>query len=47
MEPIIICPSCHDERPISNLLTAQSNQNVIYQCKKCHYEQRNIPTKKG
>ncbi|WP_227936858.1 hypothetical protein [Alkalihalobacillus deserti] len=43
----VICPNCQDQKPISNLLTAQSNQNIIYKCEKCQYEKKNIQTKKG
>ncbi len=46
-EILVVCPNCRDQQPISNLLTAQSNQNVIYTCLSCHFEKRNIPTKKG
>ncbi|WP_243385380.1 hypothetical protein [Bacillus kexueae] len=45
--PIVICPTCQNEQPITSVLTAQSNQNVIYECSKCHYELKNIRTKKG
>ncbi|MCL7749133.1 hypothetical protein [Halalkalibacter alkaliphilus] len=44
---MVVCPKCKDQRPITNLLTAQSNQNVIYKCLECEYEQTNIKTKKG
>ncbi|MGO4889373.1 hypothetical protein ACJ2A9_16615 [Anaerobacillus sp. MEB173] len=47
MRPIVICPKCHDEQPLEIVLTAQSNQNVIYHCEKCNYLLRNIQTKKG
>ncbi|MFC0557648.1 hypothetical protein [Halalkalibacter alkalisediminis] len=43
----VICPNCQDQKPIDNLLTAQSNQNVIYKCGNCQYEEKNIQTKKG
>ncbi|TWI53279.1 hypothetical protein IQ10_03413 [Halalkalibacter nanhaiisediminis] len=46
-EVLVVCPMCRSEQPITNLLTAQSNQNVIYTCPTCQYEKRNIPTKKG
>jgi uncharacterized Zn finger protein len=47
VEIMVICPNCQDQKPIANLLTAQSNQNVIYKCEECQYEQKNIQTKKG
>lgn len=47
MMPFVICPKCHAEAELNSVLTAQSNQNVIYQCKKCHYEIRDIYTSKG
>ncbi|WP_198510235.1 hypothetical protein [Bacillus solitudinis] len=47
MDPQIVCPVCFNQQPISDRLTAQSNQNVIFTCPNCHYEKRNIPTKKG
>lgn len=47
MLPSIKCPKCFHQESIDQVLTAQSNQNVIYQCPKCQYEVRNIHTKKG
>ena len=47
MEPFVICPQCQSKKPITRLLTAQSNQNVIYECEQCHFVKRNIETKKG
>ena len=44
---MVTCPSCLKENEIDNVLTAQSNQNVIYQCPDCGYEKRNIQTSKG
>ncbi|WP_156314795.1 hypothetical protein [Halalkalibacter wakoensis] len=44
---MVVCPNCEEMKPITNVLTAQSNQNVIYTCDSCHYEQKNIETKKG
>ena len=32
---------------MENVLTAQSNQNVIYQCPECGFKQVNIKTSKG
>ncbi|WP_419883679.1 hypothetical protein ACN6MY_09210 [Peribacillus sp. B-H-3] len=45
--PVVRCPECRSEREIEHVLTAQSNQNVIYQCSQCGYELRNIKTDKG
>ncbi len=47
MDPIVVCPKCKIEKPLTNLLTAQSNQNVIFECEHCHFIKRNITTKKG
>ncbi len=47
MVPIVKCPKCENENPINEVLTAQSNQNVIYQCPQCRFEKKNIPTSKG
>ncbi|AZV42088.1 hypothetical protein [Peribacillus asahii] len=44
---IVRCPSCLDERNIESVLTAQSNQNVIYECPNCRYVAKNIQTSKG
>ncbi|WP_243293053.1 hypothetical protein [Bacillus sp. FJAT-47783] len=46
-DPLVICPQCHDQEPLEHVLTAQSNQNVIYKCPRCHFTSRNIETKKG
>lgn len=45
--PKTICPVCSDEKRLEDVLTAQSNQNVIYQCLECGYKQGNIKTSKG
>jgi Zn ribbon nucleic-acid-binding protein len=45
--PIVICPNCQYQQKINSVLTAQSNQNVIYECPDCGYELRNIETSKG
>ncbi|MCK2001709.1 hypothetical protein MZM54_09870 [[Brevibacterium] frigoritolerans] len=45
--PMVICPECSAEREMENVLTAQSNQNVIYQCPECGFKQVNIKTSKG
>ncbi|MFC0189100.1 hypothetical protein ACFFJY_12430 [Fictibacillus aquaticus] len=47
MNPIVICPDCHAQEKLDSVLTAQSNQNVIYRCKKCGCEIRDIQTSKG
>jgi uncharacterized Zn finger protein len=44
---MVTCPNCQDQQPITNLLTAQSNQNIIYRCGVCQFEKKNIETKKG
>ncbi|WP_458352942.1 hypothetical protein [Peribacillus frigoritolerans] len=45
--PMVICPECGKQREMENVLTAQSNQNVIYQCPECGFKQVNIKTSKG
>ncbi|MGM0844413.1 MAG: CPXCG motif-containing cysteine-rich protein [Bacillota bacterium] len=45
--PQIICPECGEKKDIENVLTALSNQNVIYDCPVCGYQMKNIVTKKG
>ncbi|WP_160299163.1 hypothetical protein [Bacillus alveayuensis] len=47
MMPKVICPNCHVQQPIDQVLTSQSNQNVIFQCQQCGYAVRNIQTSKG
>jgi uncharacterized Zn finger protein len=47
MDLLIICPSCNKKELIEEVLTSQSNQNVIYECPHCHYLKRNIETSKG
>ena len=34
--PVVICPNCRSAE-IIHVLTAQSNQNVIYTCQVCHF----------
>ncbi|MFJ7638780.1 hypothetical protein ACQKL0_05120 [Peribacillus sp. NPDC097264] len=46
-KPKAICPVCSDERILEDVLTAQSNQNVIYRCPECGYEKGDIKTSKG
>ncbi|MBM7096069.1 MULTISPECIES: hypothetical protein [Alteribacter] len=46
-EPMVQCPNCRNHYPIQSVLTAQSNQNVIFECPDCDYEKRNIQTSKG
>ena len=45
--PMVICPKCEAEREMEAVLTAQSNQNVIFQCPVCGYKKGNIHTSKG
>lgn len=45
--PVVTCPNCQSQKEIHLVLTAQSNQNVIYDCPDCGYELRNIETSKG
>lgn len=47
MGPNVTCPKCRHEEFLDNVLTAQSNQNVIYTCPSCGYEEKNIETSKG
>jgi uncharacterized Zn finger protein len=47
MIPTVHCPKCQDEASLKDVLTAQSNQNVIYQCKNCGFIVKNIETSKG
>lgn len=47
MMPTVICPECSKEEKLENVLTAQSNQNVIFQCPHCQLLVRNIKTSKG
>lgn len=44
---MVKCPSCLKEKEIEGVLTAQSNQNVIYECPACGYKEKNIQTSKG
>jgi predicted nucleic-acid-binding Zn-ribbon protein len=47
MKPTVTCPKCHNENELEAVLTAQSNQNVIFRCPNCDYELKNIETSKG
>ncbi|WP_404358587.1 hypothetical protein LG291_08360 [Cytobacillus firmus] len=47
MMPTVTCPSCRAEKEIDAVLTAQSNQNVIFHCRDCGYEVKDIQTSKG
>lgn len=47
MMPTVICPEFSQEEKLENVLTAQSNQNVIFQCPHCQLLVRNIKTSKG
>lgn len=44
--PSVICPHCKTTEHMDQVLTAQSNQNVIYRCESCGFSLKNIPTKK-
>ncbi len=45
--PEVICPVCQRHYNLEETITAQSNQNVIFECPACGYEKRNIQTSKG
>jgi len=45
--PTVVCPACKRAARMEDVLTAQSNQNVIYTCPSCDYIVRNIKTSKG
>lgn len=45
--PLVICPKCEVSHTLEEVLTAQSNQNVIYTCPNCHFSKNNIETSKG
>ncbi len=45
--PIVRCPNCREEFEMTEVLTAQSNQNVIFQCPSCKIKIKNIETSKG
>jgi hypothetical protein len=45
--PEVVCPNCRSVHELSSVLTAQSNQNVIYSCPQCRYTVKNIETSKG
>jgi len=47
MRPVVKCPNCQKEAHLEQVLTSQSNQNVIYTCNSCEYTIRNIETSKG
>lgn len=47
MMPTVKCPGCRAEKEIDSVLTAQSNQNVIFHCPYCSYEVKDIQTSKG
>ncbi len=46
-QPFVICPFCDGQGPLSESLTAQSNQNVIFTCAHCQKSIKNIETSKG
>ncbi|WP_409293497.1 hypothetical protein [Peribacillus sp. SCS-37] len=46
--PRVRCPVCQMEAVMDEqVITAQSNQNIIYTCPICQYIKRNIKTNKG
>ncbi|WP_165994986.1 hypothetical protein [Bacillus sp. Cs-700] len=45
--PKVICPVCGRSNEMEESITAQSNQNIIFECHTCGYERRNIQTSKG
>jgi uncharacterized Zn finger protein len=45
--PLVVCPNCFDKKEMDHVLTAQSNQNVIYKCQECGFQRVNIETSKG
>jgi uncharacterized Zn finger protein len=45
--PMVICPNCRSQHEMTQVLIAQSNQNVIYDCPECGFEVKNIETSKG
>lgn len=47
MDPMVTCPKCQSKSRLEEVLTAQSNQNVIFTCSKCNFVKRNIETSKG
>ncbi|WP_161524665.1 hypothetical protein [Alteribacter lacisalsi] len=47
VEPLAECPGCQRRHAFEQVLTAQSNQNVIFSCPDCGYEKKNIRTSKG
>ncbi len=46
-KPLVICPQCLTKASLDEVLTAQSNQNVIYTCTQCSFMMKNIETSKG
>ncbi len=47
MMPYVHCPKCLKQESMERVLTAQSNQNVIFTCPHCSFIKRNIKTSKG
>ncbi|MGD6801701.1 hypothetical protein ACQCVK_19505 [Rossellomorea vietnamensis] len=45
--PEIICPACGQINVMEDVLTALSNQNVMFDCSFCGHHKKNIETKKG
>lgn len=46
-EIYVNCPNCNHKAMLEEVLTAQSNQNVIYTCPNCQLQIKNIETSKG
>lgn len=47
IKPLVTCPKCKIQATLEEVLTAQSNQNVIYTCTECDFSLKNIETSKG
>jgi uncharacterized Zn finger protein len=47
LEVLVDCPKCYRKAKLEDVLTALSNQNVIYTCPNCHLIIKNIKTSKG
>ncbi|MBB5323859.1 putative Zn finger protein [Anoxybacillus tepidamans] len=45
--PVVMCPICQKQAHLEDVLTAQSNENVIYTCPSCRFVLRNVYTSKG
>ncbi len=47
MIPTVHCPKCNKDEAMDKVLTAHSNQNVMYRCPHCAYSKSQIQTSKG